>query len=533
MLASKYARVERNIQLEKPPEVLAERARDVISKLGYENKAVDHAFAFNVDLSFFGHLRSTGYEQWELGKTGQPLTVYFWYRQAPRYLLADGSTIVFPDNPPIDVAGMTNVVLDTRGRLVRFDRVPPQVDPPDEIRRSTEWAPLFAAAGLPLENYKVAEPRWIPLTYADQRAAWEGPHVDHPQVPVRIEAASYKGRVVHFEIVFPWDLPLRQEEQAFGGGARVATIVLFCVFLAVFVGAALMGRRNLQMGRGDRRGAFRLAMFVFLVSAAGGLIGADHVPEMGELDIIFLTFAFSITPAALTWILYIALEPAVRRRWPKLIISWSRLMAGSVRDPMVGRDLLIGALLGLVHAACISLGALLPRVFGINAAPVILGNVLTLGSARTMLGVFLSSHLAISVFVGFGFLFFLLLLYIILRRQWLAAVAFFVIVAVIEVSAFAAAGPRFYWIASILIALSITVVVARFGLLATIAAQLSFFMATVYPVTTDFSVWYVQTMMFAMVVILALAVYGFYISLGGQPVFGERPASRPTVPTTS
>lgn len=519
---SVYWRAERNVPLEKPPEVLAERAREIITSLGYENSPVDQAYGFNLDESFYRHLQSTGYAQWKLARTGQPLTIYFWYRQAPRYLIADGRIIVHLDNPALDVVGMTNIALDGKGRLVRFDRVPPQVDTPETIRRSTEWAPLFAAAGLPLDKYLVTEPRWTPLLYADQRAAWEGPHVDHPDIPVRIEAASFKGQVVHFEVIFPWDPPLRQEEQTSGAGERLATILLFLVFLAVFIGAVLMGRNNLKLGRGDRRGASRLAMFIFLLSLTGGLIGADHVPILGEeLDIIFLLGAFSITFACLTWLLYIALEPHIRRRWPRLIISWSRLMAGNFRDPMVGRDLLIGGLLGLLHGACIAIGALLPRLFGVDSPPVVIGNVLTLGNVRTMLGVFFNSHVVMSIFSGFGFLFFLLLLYIVLRRRWLAVLAMFLIVLVIEVSAFAAAGPRYYWLASMLIALTVVTVVARFGLLATMAHQLFFFMPIMFPLTSDFSAWYAPSMVFALAVVVGLSVYGFYTSLGGQSLFGN------------
>jgi serine/threonine-protein kinase len=522
IVTSVYWRAERNVPLEKPPEVLAERAREIISSLGYENRPVDQAYGFYLDGSFYRHLQNTGYAQWKLARAGQPLTIYFWYRQAPRYLIADGSIIVTTDNPALDVVGMTNIALDTKGRLVRFDRIPPQVDTPETIRRSTEWAPLFAAAGLPLDKYLVTEPRWTPLMYADQRAAWEGPHVDHPEIPVRIEAASFKGQVVHFEVIFPWDPPLRQEEQTSGTGQRIATIILFLVFLVVFIGALLMGRNNLKLGRGDRRGASRLAMFIFLLSVAGGLIGAHHVPILGEeLDIIFLISAFSITFACLTWLLYIALEPHIRRRWPRLIISWSRLMAGNFRDPMVGRDLLIGGLLGLLHAACIAIGTLLPRLFGIDSSPVVIGNLLTLGSVRTMLGVFLSSHVVMSIFSGFGLLFFLLLLYIVLRRQWLAAAAMFLMVLLVELSAFAAAGPRFYWIASMLIALTVVTVVARFGLLATMAHQLFFFMAIMFPLTTDFSAWYAPSMVLALAVVVGLSVYGFYTSLGGQSLFGN------------
>lgn len=68
----------------------------------------------------------------------------------------------------------------------------------------------------------------------------------------------------------------------------------------------------------------------------------------------------------------------------------------------------------------------------------------------------------------------LLLLYIILRRQWLAIAAMFVIALLIELSAFAAAGPRLFWIVSTLIALTIVTVVARFALLASMAHQLFF-----------------------------------------------------------
>jgi serine/threonine-protein kinase len=522
VVASSYSRAERVVPLEKPPEVLAERAREIISSFGYENRPVDQAYGFTFDESFPRYLQTTQYAQWKLARAGQPLTIYFWYRQAPRYLIAAGSVLVTTDNPALDVVGMTNIALDPKGRLVRFDRVPPQVETADSAR-SIDWLPLFSASGLSLSNYKSTAPRWTPSTYADQRAAWEGPHVDHPEIPVRIEAASYRGQVVHFAVIFPWDIPLRQEEQTSTRGERLATILLFIAFCAVFIAAISMGRNNLKLGRGDRRGASRLAMFIFLLSAAGGLIGAHHVPVLGdELDIIFLIVAYSITFAALTWLLYIALEPHIRRRWPRLIISWSRLMVGNFRDPMVGRDLLIGGLLGLVHGACISLGAVGPRLFGLESTPTVVGNLLTLGSVRTMLAVFLNSHVLMSVFVGFGFLFFLLLLYIVLRRQWLAIAAMFLIVLVIEWSAFASSGPRFYWIISTLIALTIVTVVARFGLLATMAAQLSFFLSIMYPLTTDFSAWYAPSMVFALALAVGIAVYGFYISLGGQSMLGAR-----------
>ena len=524
LLSSKFARVEQNLPLEKPPEVLAERARDIIASLGYQNTPVDQASGFDVDQSFARHVQSRTDEGWQLIRSGQPLTVYYWYKQAPRYLIPDGSVLVLPSNPPLTIASMTNVTLDTRGRLVAFERQPPQVEDTAVAQpASTNWSPLFTAAGLDQTKFTPTESTWVPLMFADERAAWQGQHVDHPEIPIRIEAAAYRNRPVHFAIIFPWDRPLRQEEQHATGGERLATILLFLVFLGVLIGAVLLGRRNLQLGRSDKRGAFRLALFMFCVSALGGLIGAHHVPNLGEeLDVIFFITAYSLAMPAFIWLLYIALEPQVRRRWPRLIISWSRLMAGNLRDPMVGRDVLLGGLLGISHTAAIVFGWLIPHWVGDPVAPPLLTSPLTLSGVRTMLALFLNQNIVASVFVGFAFLFFLLLLYMILRRELLAEIGLFVTVLTIEVAAFASASPRFVWVASIIISVIVVIMVARLGLLATMVAQLVFFLTAFYPMTTDFSVWYASSTVFALTIVLGLTIYGFYTSLGGQRVFGGK-----------
>src|SRR5262249_53927341 len=59
--------------------------------------------------------------------------------------------------------------------------------------------------------------------------------------------------------------------------------------------------------------------------------------------------------------MYLALEPIVRRRWPGKLTSWGRLLAGRWRDPMVGRDVLIGM------AAAVSIPLI--RMLYITTAP--------------------------------------------------------------------------------------------------------------------------------------------------------------------
>jgi hypothetical protein len=59
-------------------------------------------------------------------------------------------------------------------------------------------------------------------------------------------------------------------------------------------------------------------------------------------------------------------------------------------------------------------------------------------------------------------------------------------------------------------------IASRFGLLAIAVAQFVFFMVEFYPWTTDPSAWYAGVTLFAASVIIALAVYGFRVSLAGK-----------------
>ena len=114
----------------------------------------------------------------------------------------------------------------------------------------------------------------------------------------------------------------------------------------MLVVGAMLARRNLRLGRGDRRGASRLAAFVFVAWAVAVFFGAHHVPNFDELALFLESLAWGLFLSCFVWVLYIALEPYVRRRWPATLVSWSRLLAGGFRDPLVGRDVLAGCLLG-------------------------------------------------------------------------------------------------------------------------------------------------------------------------------------------
>jgi serine/threonine-protein kinase len=101
----------------------------------------------------------------------------------------------------------------------------------------------------------------------------------------------------------------------------------------------------MRLGRSDRRGASRLAAFVFVTWTAAVFFGAHHVPSFAELGLVIEFLAWGLGLSCFMWVLYVALEPYERRRWPATLVSWSRLLAGGFRDPLIGRDILVGCFL--------------------------------------------------------------------------------------------------------------------------------------------------------------------------------------------
>ena len=65
--------------------------------------------------------------------------------------------------------------------------------------------------------------------------------------------------------------------------------------------------------------------------------------------------------------MYMALEPFVRRRWPGTVDLVDAASVGTLRDPQIGRDLLVGAALGVFVALIFLAGDLVQG--WIDAAP--------------------------------------------------------------------------------------------------------------------------------------------------------------------
>jgi hypothetical protein len=344
---------------------------------------------------------------------------------------------------------------------------------------------------------------------------------DEPSVPVRVEAASFRGRAVFFEVVFPWDKPARQEGIQTGTQSSVFNFFAFAVSLALLIGGPLLAWRNLRLGRGDRRGALRLALFTLpLHVVAWWALLRHHVPQLyAEFFVNFTAhLAYALYYSVLIWVLYVAIEPFVRARWPHRIISWTRLLAGDLADPLVGRDLLIGSLLGAVYNVVNYAWTLAPGWLGLPPdAPFFILAPQALSGARGYLFAYLAafwwSAVAYPLFLLFG----LLLLLILLRREWLSTLAGWALLTY-AVSLAGGGNVAVNLFFGGLVAALWVFCVMRFGLLALSALSL-ISLAVNLPLAADFSVWYAPYAVLTLLPLAAPAIYGCYTSLGGQPLF--------------
>jgi hypothetical protein len=523
VLLSAQTMLFRRVPLDKPPEALAERARDILQSIGYSEPPVDTAMGFYEGKDFLRYIaeHDKSKTRWDNLQTG---AFVFWYRGSPRPLAAtvfftDAPVLgsVWMDDPTLDVSGMTLVKLNPRGRLTQLIAVPPQVENPTGVASLPDWALLFSAAGLDPSKWPPAQPMWTPPVYSDARAAWTGALAERPGIPMRIEAAAYRGKPVYFELIGPWTRPERMQPYQTTAGEKASLVTLIFLLLSVLVVGGVLARRNVRLGRGDRRGASRLAAFIFAAWAVQWFFGAHHVSNFAEIGLFFEFLPRALFWSCFLWVLYIALEPYVRRRWPAMLVSWSRLLAGGFRDPLVGRDVLAGCFLAPFSAA---LGRLAWYVFswlGYPPAQPSSGPHWQFLGARAIVAD-VAGSLIVAPFLWLTSLFILFLLRALLRKQWAAAVAF-----VLLGTAMAAAGSRFDPVASvgILIFGSLAVfVMIRFGLLALVANAFVYNILQNYPLTTQGSAWYAGISLAGILLIAAMALYGFYTSLGGRPVFG-------------
>jgi serine/threonine-protein kinase len=501
------------VPIDVPPDALARDARHLLEGFGYPAKPADTAWGMDYDDSDRSYLKQhpdLAAARWRNPAAGQPPIIHFWYRESPWPVTAylGLNTIVTYTDPPLEFSGMIRLWTDPRGKLRQLDVVPPQKEPPAPPDPPFDWGVLFRAAGLDQSQFQPAQPEWAPLAGWDARGAWTG--TDAPTgSKLRVEAAAWRGRPVFFRIVGAWSKPERMTADTPGGNLAELALVYM-----VLIAAGFLAWKHLRAGRSDRQGAWSLAVLFFIGMAGGTALASHHVITLAELSVFWRLVAKGLLNAGLVWLFYIALEPWVRRRWPHVLISWTRYTVKGIRDPLVGRGLLFGAAFGCLGAG---LNLLEVALRGPSGEPW-MGLLDPLASLRLSVAAGLLE--AANSFLGpLIILFVLFALRVLLRKEWAAAIVCVLVFGLMnslgmDYSAVA-------WAIEFLAVALAVFILMRYGLLVLIVASaLSGFLMGV-PRTLDFSLWYAPMGMLPLLAAAGIAVYGFRISLAGRPLFKD------------
>jgi serine/threonine-protein kinase len=513
---SRSTQVIRYLPLTRSPEVLADQARSLLARLKFNDPPADVASGFT-STGYAEYLRAHDQSptRWENLRVGQPPAYVYWYRQSPRRLATDRLSLggrVTPTDPPEDVPGMVTVMLDAQGRLHQFSAVPALVqrtglEPPD-------WTAFFREAGLDIASLTPTAPSRIPPMFVDGHSAWDGAYSDNPSVRVHVEAAGAFGRPTFFRIYYPWDPPDRVGNSS--STSPIAVVLVSVLLLSV----GLLARRNMRLRRGDRTGAVRLALGMAVLHIAAGFLTATQEFDFGDVfPILAVTGGAGLSLGALAWLTYLALEPDLRRRAPPLLISWSRFLGGRLRDPLVGRDLLIGLTVGAGTEILWQLHLIAPQWVGQppNVSLTTPARGLT-DAAAAVVGGWTTAVLVTTVCALV-----LLLLHVVVRRWLWVGVAFFV---VLGLALFSTLGWSVSLPFRLLILVAFTLVMTRIGLLAFVAMNYVNPVLDHVPMTFE-RVWYAPQSWLALAALVSLAVFGYRTSVAGQPLFAGASSTRP------
>ncbi len=525
-----HAALFRRALTERAPRDLSREARNHLRNLGYDGPAGDSASGFATDESLLKHVREKHPDLLDrtVLQTGDPPVMYFWYRQSPQPLaqrLAANDTSgwsmpgrVLPNEPPLRESGALCVFLNLEGRLLELHAVPPFA-PPEDTGGEPNWAALFKAAGLePGAFRETTEFRRVPPVHTDRQKAWEGRHTKRPELLVRVEAASYRGKPVYFHVGhagqtdrltrYRADNPFIPDNTKERWQER-KNMLLGLIALPI---GGWFAWRNWTRRRANPFGASVLAGSFIALGMLGWVLAAKHVPDSAdELSMFTGMLGRVVFDGLLLWLAYLALEPWVRRTSPERVISWNRMLQGRWRDPLVGRDVHVGVVAAAGFVALLLLLRALPVWLGYAPDPKVVWDATFTEGAGSLI---LTVQIALMVALRGFFLFYLILL-VCRGRARLAAglnVALWAImyahggdnIAVVCIvgSAFAAAS---------------LFVLLRAGLLGFVAFTLVEQVLIYMPVTTDLSAWYTGIGALSALFVVALATYGFLVVYPHRP----------------
>ena len=395
--------------MRKPPEVFMDRATSIVVLAGEKSAAGDEVHFYDYDSELLHELGKR--TRAEIAAT-RPGIMHFVYRRSPQrmapretieeandFFIFQSGHVTLTD-PKLSVPGEAIVILDHHEALIEYRALPSGHAP------KPDWRPLLEATGVDMTTLVETQPALFPVVATDSRVAWTGTFAGNAD-RVRIEAASLNGMPAWLKVAGPWqdktkpvtEMATRQIVSA----NAVASFVQMWIGIIFLIVAVVTTRRILRRGRSDTTSAARLSLYYGGCLFVSWLIAAHHALDARDEAPMFVSgLGAALAGAASLWFLYIALEPAVRRTWPRALVGWMRLLAGRFRDPLVARQILFGILGGAAATEAVWL-ALQARA-AMRGATHHFVRVAAIEPLATYVGDALIDH-AVSISLGIGTIF--------------------------------------------------------------------------------------------------------------------------------
>jgi serine/threonine-protein kinase len=328
---------------------------------------------------------------------------------------------------------------------------------------------------------------------------------------------------VSFFIRGPWSPTTKVRSPDQSQAKRVLGVLATVMVLTTYAGAVLLARRNLRDNRADRRSAARLAIVYLIVFVTAWIVGGHHLSSLSEETTnFFRVLRVAVLEAGTLWVFYLALEPYGRRFWPDGLVGWTRLFAGHVRDPRIGRDILTGAAFG---------GALLIIDVFRRLSPLLIGRppgLPTLGRDVSALIGFGPTTISwvLQLFGSVEFALIAVMLFVVVRllvrRTWIAiGVGVTILTGVLAANAHPGDVLWLYALSQAVGVSLATFAMFRYGLLVTTIMVVVDNIPSAVPISLYGSSWAAAPGNLSMALVIALACFGFYAARAGQPLLGS------------
>ncbi len=496
----------------KSPEALADRSQELAKMFGYDEPPAEHArrMMSSTQLRYSAFHDPSPARYRNLGAE-DPGPYRFLYRQSPAPIIPPNPLRgVDPSVLPMDTPGMVGVSLDGHGHLIQFRAIPHNWANDEDNAPRVDWSRVLGQTSLDISSLKAVKPQAVPIVAFDERAEWTGTVGSEP---VRVVAAAFRGRPVSFSIIGRWtEAAVNSEEER---GVEVIVIVFVLLLFGVIPAiGGLMARRNLRLGRGDTKGAIRLAMFVGGCTALALFSAGGFHPTIWLVVQIASRLGLAALSAIVIWVCYVALEPLIRRQTPELLVSWVRLMDGRWNDPRVGRDILVGMVFGFcLPVIAYGLVALPWWIDALGVVP--LAQYATVNAWPTAM-VFI---VGVTPLASLAILFMLALIQRIFQRAWVLCLVIFV-VSLAGVTVDQHLNGPFSLVYAAASSIATFVLLTRFGPLSLSVATMTCLLLWITPLDLRPDTWWWPNSVITVGLLLALAIFSFRNALAGRKVFG-------------